>query len=205
MTTEWPWQIDYRADCAGDFQRIDQNLSTRGRKSFAYERAILRTVLKSLFHAGEIEFPLVVSHLQKNQDPPDFQLRLNKRRISAEARLVARTEFQHKRAKHTGGVLHLSGESVAEEKIRWRREFEKALDEKTTVLNSAKYKRGDEDWLLLDDVISFPDEVESRITVAIEVLQVRWMPEWYSRVFLWAESCIVLEFTKKKARWLKPN
>ncbi|HEV2331057.1 MAG TPA: hypothetical protein VGY56_19925 [Verrucomicrobiae bacterium] len=79
----------------------------------------------------------------------------------------------------------LDGVSPAELDAIWIQEIRTQIDEKTVVLQRSNFQHGDEDWLLLWDLIGTDEsELKPRMEAVRNLLAPRWNPGWYSHVFV---------------------
>lgn len=84
----------------------------------------------------------------------------------------------------------------------WGSAVQARLAQKTQILESNHFVRGDEQWLVLWERLGFhDDEVDLRIEHLRSLLHPFWKSNWFSRVFLQAEDFGWLAmFTEQEAR-----
>ncbi len=87
----------------------------------------------------------------------------------------------------------------------WGTAVHERLIQKTQILESKHFVKGDEQWLVLWERLGFhDDEVDQRIEHLKSLLEPFWSSSWFSRVFLQAEHFgWLVMFTEQEARVFK--
>lgn len=93
-------------------------------------------------------------------------------------------------------------ESPGDRGRAWGTAVHERLIQKTQILESKHFVKGDEQWLVLWERLGFhDDEVDQRIEHLKSLLEPFWSSSWFSRVFLQAEHFGWLAmFTEQEAR-----
>ena len=197
---------DFEADSPEAVLALSTELFTAREQKHLDEQVQLTELLKDLAHTSLISYPLKVLHAGATE-VPDFQLLCGSRSLAVEVAKIAGQSVEKARALRldqtieTTRLLRLGARtkktdiintavlneqfvfpvSFREHNEIWEREALNRLRDKAKILVSDRFRRGDENWLVLWDRIGSPTD---QLPIFGRILTSFWGAEWYSKVFL---------------------
>jgi len=208
-------QWDFIANSPEELAKVGNELLKASKQNFLDEQVQMSRFLESMSSSSIFQYPVRVQHTGECEVPdfqiesggrriaielakitvPDLEHARALQRNGLKRTLNISSLYRRKQKPRTKNEiikegfliqpLRLDGVSPAELHKIWIHEVKTQVDKKTTVLRRNDFQHGDEDWLVLCDLIGTDEfEIKSRMEIVKGLLTPCWRLDWYSRMFV---------------------